>query len=64
VGDRDALRNLYAQLGNVARERFRGWSVTVLSADLRLEGQIGGKLETLLQTKNGGIPVRAVRSTS
>lgn len=64
VGDRDALRNLYAQLGNVARERFPGWSVTVLSADPRLDGQIGGNMETLLQTKNGGIAVRAVRSTS
>jgi putative N6-adenine-specific DNA methylase len=64
VGDRDALRNLYAQLGNVARERFPGWSVTALSAEPRLDSQIGGKLETLLQTKNGGIAVRAVRSTS
>lgn len=64
VGDRDALRNLYAQLGNVARERFPGWSVTALSADPRLDGQIGGNMETVLQTKNGGIAVRAVRSTS
>jgi len=64
VGDRDALRNLYAQLGNVARERFPGWTVTALSADPRLDSQIGGKLETLLQTKNGGIAVRAVRTVS
>jgi putative N6-adenine-specific DNA methylase len=64
VGDRDALRNLYAQLGNVARERFPGWSVTALSADPRLDGQIGDNLETVFATKNGGIAVRAVRSVS
>lgn len=64
VGDRDALRNLYAQLGNVARERFPGWSITALSADPRLDAQIGGNMETVMTTKNGGIPVRAVRSTT
>jgi putative N6-adenine-specific DNA methylase len=64
VGDRDALRNLYAQLGSVARERFPGWRLTVLSADSRLDGQIGGTMEPVLSTKNGGIAVRAMRSTT
>ena len=64
VGDRAALRNLYAQLGNVARERFPGWRLTALTADPRLEGQLGGPLETVLSTKNGGIAVRAVRTTT
>jgi putative N6-adenine-specific DNA methylase len=63
VGDRDALRNLYAQLGTVARERFPGWKLLVLSADPRLDGQIGRALEPVLRTKNGGIAVRAMRST-
>ena len=62
VGDRDALRNLYAQLGTIARERFPGWKLTVLSADPRLDSQIGGTMETVLTTKNGGIAVRAMRS--
>lgn len=64
VGDRVALRNLYAQLGNVARDRFPGWHLTALSADPRLDGQIGGGLETVLSTKNGGIAVRAVHMTT
>jgi len=64
VGDRDALRNLYAQLGTVARERFPGWRLTVLSADPRLDGQIGGAMEPVLITKNGGIAVRAMRSAT
>ena len=62
VGDRDALRNLYAQLGIVARERFPGWRLLVLSADPRLDAQIGS-MEPVLSTKNGGIAVRAMRST-
>ncbi len=64
VGDRDALRNLYAQLGTVSRERFAGWPLTVLSADPRLDSQIGGTMEKVLATKNGGIAVRAMRSTT
>jgi putative N6-adenine-specific DNA methylase len=63
VGDRDALRNLYAQLGTIARDRFPGWKLTVLSADPRLDGQIGGTMEKVLATKNGGIAVRAMRLT-
>jgi len=62
VGDRDALRNLYAQLGTVARERFPGWTLLVLSADARLDGQIGGTMEPVLATRNGGIAVRAMRT--
>ena len=62
VGDRDALRNLYAQLGTVARERFPGWRLLVLSADPRLDAQIGGAMAPVLSTKNGGIAVRAMRS--
>jgi putative N6-adenine-specific DNA methylase len=64
VGDRDALRNLYAQLGNIARDRFPGWSLTALSADPRLDRQLGDAMETVLATKNGGIAVRAMRAVS
>ncbi|MBK5188309.1 MAG: hypothetical protein JJD97_08675, partial [Gemmatimonadaceae bacterium] len=60
VGDRDALRNLYAQLGTIARERFAGWTLTALSADPRLDIQIGA-MTKVLTTKNGGIAVRAMR---
>ncbi len=64
VGDRDALRNLYAQLGTIARDRFPGWRLTVLSADPRLDSQIGGTMEKILTTKNGGIAVRAMRTVT
>jgi putative N6-adenine-specific DNA methylase len=58
VGDRDRLRNLYAQLGNVARRKCDGWMLALLSSDPRLDGQLGIPLTESLRTSNGGIPVR------
>jgi putative N6-adenine-specific DNA methylase len=58
VGERDRLRNLYAQLGNVARAKLAGWTVGFLVADRRLESQIGLDLRESFATRNGGIPVR------
>lgn len=58
VGDSTALRNLYAQLGNVLRDRFSGWKVGLLSADHRLDGQLRLPLAPAFETRNGGIPVR------
>lgn len=60
VGEREALRDLFATLGRVARERLPGWTVALLSADRRLEAQTGLALEERLSTNNGGIPVRVV----
>lgn len=61
VGDRRSLRDLYATFGRVMRERRPQWSVTMLSADRMLEGQVGAPMEELARTENGGIPVRVVR---
>ncbi len=58
VGERDRLRNLYAQLGKVARAKLVGWTVGFLLADRRLESQIGLELREAFATRNGGIPVR------
>lgn len=60
VGERDRLRNLYAQLGKVVRARCAGWQVALVSADAALERQTGLRLRALLRTSNGGIPVRIV----
>ncbi|HEX6047670.1 MAG TPA: hypothetical protein VFZ21_00315 [Gemmatimonadaceae bacterium] len=60
VGDRDRLRNLYAQFGKVLRARCPGWRVTVVSAAPELERQTGLPLSATLRTRNGGIPVRLV----
>jgi putative N6-adenine-specific DNA methylase len=58
VGESAALRNLYAQLGNVLRAQRPGWRLALLSADRTLERQIHLTLEERLATKNGGIPVK------
>jgi putative N6-adenine-specific DNA methylase len=61
VGDVDRLRNLYAQLGNVARRVCAGWTLALLSADARLDAQLQMDLEVVLRTRNGGIPVHLAR---
>jgi putative N6-adenine-specific DNA methylase len=63
VGERDRLRNLYAQLGNVARAKLEGWTVGLLLADRRLESQIDLELHECFATRNGGIPVRMMVGT-
>jgi putative N6-adenine-specific DNA methylase len=60
VGDSKAIRNLYAQLGNVAREKFGGWTLAMLSPGKALEGEMKVSVEEKFKTSNGGIPVRLV----
>jgi putative N6-adenine-specific DNA methylase len=57
------VRNLYAQMGLLLRERFRGWGAGMLSADPALERQVGLEWRQILATSNGGIPVRFVTAT-
>lgn len=57
VGDRQRLRDLYAALGNLARDRLPGWTIAMLCADRRLCGQSGLAMRSGLATRNGGIPV-------
>lgn len=58
VGDRTALRNLYARIGAVLRERFGGWHIGLLSAHAELEAELRIPLEERLDVSNGGIQVR------
>jgi len=60
VGETRSLRNLYSQLGNVLRQKASGYSVSLLSADRKLERMVGIPLEPRFSTRNGGIPVRLV----
>jgi putative N6-adenine-specific DNA methylase len=56
------VRNLYAQLGNVARAKCAGWTVAFLSADRAMDAQLKLPLRETLKFKNGGIPVRLLRA--
>ena len=60
VGEADRVRNLWARLGQVLRERAPGWQVALLSPDVALERQLGIPLREVARTSNGGIPVRLV----
>lgn len=60
LGERLRLRDLYAQLGNIARRSLAGWTVALLSPHRDLERQTGLPFESLLETTTGGIPVRLV----
>jgi putative N6-adenine-specific DNA methylase len=55
------LRNLYAQFGNVLREKCPGWELSVLCSDQVLLGQMRLELDTSLGLVNGGIRVRLGR---
>jgi putative N6-adenine-specific DNA methylase len=62
VGKSRPLRDLYAALGTVARERLAGGSLLILLADPDLEPQLRLDLHEILRTRNGGIPVRLLRA--
>lgn len=56
-------RNLYAQLGKVARAKCAGWTLAFLSADRAMDAQVKLALTEALKFRNGGIPVRMMRGT-
>jgi putative N6-adenine-specific DNA methylase len=60
VGETKALRDLYAQLGNVARRSCAGWTIAMLSASAELERQVKVPFTVAIKTRNGGLPVRIV----
>jgi putative N6-adenine-specific DNA methylase len=60
VGDKGPLRDLFAQLGHVARAQAPGWRLAMLSADRDLERQVRLPFTEQWKSTNGGIPVRLV----
>jgi putative N6-adenine-specific DNA methylase len=60
VSDRGRLRDLYGQLGHVARAKCPGWTVALLSANQALTNATRLGLTTRLHTTNGGIRVAIV----
>ncbi|MEW5829589.1 MAG: class I SAM-dependent RNA methyltransferase, partial [Chloroflexota bacterium] len=58
VSEGKDLRNLYAQFGNVLRQKCLGWEVSVLCSDPSLLGQMRLDLDRSFSTVNGGVNVR------
>ncbi len=52
------LRDLYAQFGNVLRQKCPGWHLSLLCSDPVLTGQLHLELETAFSSTNGGIHVK------
>jgi putative N6-adenine-specific DNA methylase len=63
IGERNALRDLYAALGIALRERLPHWRFAMLSADRILQGQVGVKMTEVWRSTNGGIPIKLVQSS-
>jgi putative N6-adenine-specific DNA methylase len=61
VSEGKDIRNLYAQFGNVLRQKCPGWEVSVLCSDPSLLGQLHLTLDTSLALVNGGVNVRLGR---
>ncbi len=57
VSEGKDLRNLYAQFGNVLREKCPGWNLSVLCSDRALLGQMQVRMDTSLALVNGGVRV-------
>jgi putative N6-adenine-specific DNA methylase len=60
IGEFGKLRDLYARLGQVARERFGGWRVTLLVPAAPVEHQTGLAFQLCFRTQTGGLQVRAI----
>jgi len=58
VGERRTLRDLYARLGRLARERLPGWRLTLLLPAAPLERETGLAFMEALRTRHGGLLVR------
>jgi len=57
------LRDLYATLGNVVRQRFAGWRVAMVVADRHLAAHSGLGLHDVLTTTSGGQTVHVLATT-
>jgi putative N6-adenine-specific DNA methylase len=62
VGDSGKLRDLYARLGQVARQRLPGWRLALLSPK-GVTAAAGLPLAPVIQTVSGGIPVAVLSGT-
>lgn len=60
VGERQRLRDLYATLGRLGRERLRDWHIAILSAHPALDAQLALPLVESFRTTSGGLNVRLV----
>jgi putative N6-adenine-specific DNA methylase len=61
LGDKKELAAFYQQLGNVLKQRFKGWTAFVLSGNKDLAKHIGLKSNQRTPVYNGSLPCQWMR---
>ena len=61
IGDTKALGSLYKQLGDIFKQRFKGWVAYVLSGNKALTKQIGLRTSQRIPVYNGSLPCTLLR---
>ncbi|QUS60686.1 class I SAM-dependent RNA methyltransferase [Synechocystis sp. PCC 7339] len=56
IGQAEALGDFYQQIGDVLKQRFKGWTAFVLSGDKALTKRIGLRTSARFPINNGGLP--------
>jgi putative N6-adenine-specific DNA methylase len=63
IGERDELEQLYADLGQMVKERCSGWDFWLLSGNPELTGALRMKASRRIPVSNGGIDCRWLHYT-
>lgn len=61
LGDRDRLGGFYKQLGDVFKQRFKGWTAYILTGNLELAKRVGLRASRRFPVYNGGIDCRLLK---
>ncbi|MEO0541241.1 MAG: RNA methyltransferase, partial [Cyanobacteria bacterium P01_A01_bin.105] len=61
LGERQELGRLYKQLGDVLKQRFKGWTAYVLSGNKSLAKHIGLKSAQRFPVYNGSLPCQLMK---
>ncbi|WP_013322859.1 THUMP domain-containing class I SAM-dependent RNA methyltransferase [Gloeothece verrucosa] len=56
VGNPQELGSLYKQLGDIFKQRFKGWTAYLLTGNKELSKQVGLKTSRRIPLDNGGLP--------
>ncbi|ACK69345.1 putative RNA methylase [Gloeothece citriformis PCC 7424] len=56
LGNSEELGALYKQLGDVFKQRFKGWTAYILTGNKELGKQVGLKTSRRIPVDNGGLP--------
>ena len=56
LGDEAELGELYTQLGDIFKQRFKGWTAYIFTGSMKLSKQVGLRTSKRIKLYNGAIP--------